>query len=229
MARYNERYTGTQNLYRAIFKKLPKCDLKKADSSELLEILSTLDGHEGEVIRGRFGIEQDRATQVALGNELGVSGKRISVIEMRALLKLRHPLRSEQIRILYASRADLLEDVRRLRRQQMVLLEKCEQLEEELYLMRVTCDELRQKLGVRAFLVNDSDDNVAVLALRIKEDMGFSLRTKNCLEYERIEMVGELIQYTAKKLLDVPCLGKKTLKEIERKLAMLGLSLAIED
>lgn len=58
------------------------------------------------------------------------------------------------------------------------------------------------------------------------EDMDFSVRTYNCLKRASINTNGDLTMRTAEDMLKVRNLGKKSLEEIESKLAEIGLQLA---
>ena len=58
------------------------------------------------------------------------------------------------------------------------------------------------------------------------EDMDFSVRTYNCLKRASINTIGDLTMRTIDDMLKVRNLGKKSLEEIEMKLAEIGLALA---
>jgi DNA-directed RNA polymerase alpha subunit len=55
--------------------------------------------------------------------------------------------------------------------------------------------------------------------------LGFKIRTYNLLKFEGIEYVGDLAQKSSYYLLEIPDLGKKTLKEIEETLKNYKISL----
>jgi DNA-directed RNA polymerase subunit alpha len=57
------------------------------------------------------------------------------------------------------------------------------------------------------------------------EDMDFSVRTLNCLRREAIGTIGELIQRNAAELLGIRNFGRKSLVEVQEKLAAMNLSL----
>lgn len=58
------------------------------------------------------------------------------------------------------------------------------------------------------------------------EDMDFSVRTYNCLKRANINSIGDLVAKTEDDMMKVRNLGKKSLEEVNSKLAELGLSLA---
>jgi RNA polymerase primary sigma factor len=63
------------------------------------EVLSGLTGREAKVLRMRFGIEMNTDhTLEEVGKQFDVTRERIRQIEAKALRKLRHPSRSEQLR-----------------------------------------------------------------------------------------------------------------------------------
>jgi DNA-directed RNA polymerase subunit alpha len=64
----------------------------------------------------------------------------------------------------------------------------------------------------------------AVLDYRI-EDLDFSVRTFNCLKKEGVLTVRELIQKSEQDLMAIRNFGKKSLTEVQQKLAQLGQSL----
>jgi len=57
------------------------------------------------------------------------------------------------------------------------------------------------------------------------EELDLSVRAFNCLKRAGINTVGELIQKDQEDMMKVRNLGKKTLEEVEQKLAVLGLAL----
>ncbi len=64
----------------------------------------------------------------------------------------------------------------------------------------------------------------AVLDYRI-EDLDFSVRTFNCLKKEGVLNIRELIQRTEQDLMGIRNFGRKSLTEVQQKLASLGYSL----
>ncbi len=69
------------------------------------EVLGELSQREQEVVRMRFGLDEDRPrTLKEVGEAFGVTRERIRQIEAKTLTKLRHPHRSEQLRDYLESR-----------------------------------------------------------------------------------------------------------------------------
>jgi RNA polymerase primary sigma factor len=65
--------------------------IHQSDVDELLEALSDLDGKEQEVVRLRFGLEDDvERTLQEIGDRMHLSRERVRQIESRAKEKLRH-------------------------------------------------------------------------------------------------------------------------------------------
>ena len=62
-------------------------------------MLATLQAREEQVLRRRFGIDDDTGrTLEEVGHEFEVTRERIRQIEAKALRKLRHPSRSRRLR-----------------------------------------------------------------------------------------------------------------------------------
>ena len=57
------------------------------------------------------------------------------------------------------------------------------------------------------------------------EELDLSVRSSNCLKRAGINTVEELIQRNEEDMMRVRNLGRKSLEEVQQKLAMLGLSL----
>ena len=57
------------------------------------------------------------------------------------------------------------------------------------------------------------------------EELDLSVRAFNCLKRAGINTVGELVQKDQEDMMKVRNLGKKSLEEVEQKLAVLGLGL----
>jgi len=77
-------------------------------------------------------------------------------------------------------------------------------------------------------LVNEShdfitaDDDIYNLSIDV---LGLTPRCGNCLKFENIYFIGELVQRTESQILRIPNLGKKSLKETIEKLSERGLRL----
>ena len=61
------------------------------------------------------------------------------------------------------------------------------------------------------------------------EELDLSVRSFNCLKRAQINTVEDLISKTEEEMMKVRNLGRKSLEEVEHKLAQLGLSLASDD
>jgi len=70
----------------------------------------------------------------------------------------------------------------------------------------------------------DEDENDRVLDMTI-EELDLSVRSYNCLKRAGINMVSELVEKTEEDMMKVRNLGKKSLEEVQLKLAELGLAL----
>lgn len=76
---------------------------KEADKQIINTVLGTIDKKEADVVRLRFGLTGPKAmTMEETGAELGITKERVRQIENCALQKLRHPMRANMLREVYA-------------------------------------------------------------------------------------------------------------------------------
>ena len=73
-----------------------------------------------------------------------------------------------------------------------------------------------------------ADSRSKILDLTI-EELDLSVRSFNCLKRANINNVADLISRTGEDMMKVRNMGRKSLEEVQNKLAMMGLSLASDD
>ncbi|MFY9174100.1 MAG: DNA-directed RNA polymerase subunit alpha [Peptococcia bacterium] len=84
---------------------------------------------------------------------------------------------------------------------------------------------LTEKISdVETMVETEEEERDKVLDMSV-EELDLSVRSYNCLKRAGINTVGELIQKTEEDMMKVRNLGKKSLEEVNGKLAELGLSL----
>ena len=89
--------------------------------------------------------------------------------------------------------------------------------------------DLSEAMGSKATVVEKAEaQRDKVLELTI-EELDLSVRSFNCLKRANINTVEDLISKTEDEMMKVRNLGRKSLEEVINKLAMMGLSLAIDD
>lgn len=81
---------------------------------------------------------------------------------------------------------------------------------------------------VKIMVEKEEDEKEKVLEMTV-EELDLSVRSYNCLKRAGINTVEELTQKTEEDMMKVRNLGKKSLEEIQNKLAELGLSLKESD
>lgn len=81
---------------------------------------------------------------------------------------------------------------------------------------------------VEIMVEKEEDKKEKVLEMTV-EELDLSVRSYNCLKRATINTVEELTQKTEEDMMKVRNLGKKSLEEVQRKLAELGLSLKRSD
>ena len=100
---------------------------------------------------------------------------------------------------------------------------------------KILCDhltlftDLSQAVSSKSIVVEkDAPKKSSVLELTI-EELDLSVRSFNCLKRANINNVEDLISRTGEDMMKVRNLGRKSLEEVQNKLAMMGLSLASDD
>lgn len=84
---------------------------------------------------------------------------------------------------------------------------------------------LTEKIGdVEIMVEKEEEERDKVLYMSV-EELDLSVRSYNCLKRAGINTVGELVQKSVEDMMKVRNLGKKSLLEVEQKLASLGLNL----
>ena len=81
---------------------------------------------------------------------------------------------------------------------------------------------------VEIMVEKEEDKKEKVLEMTV-EELDLSVRSYNCLKRAGINSVDELTQKTDEDMMKVRNLGKKSLEEVQNKLAELGLSLKKSD
>ena len=88
---------------------------------------------------------------------------------------------------------------------------------------------LSDTVGTSTTVVEKANDRPdAKLAMTIDE-LDLSVRSFNCLKRANINTVADLINKTGEDMMKVRNMGKKSLDEVQKKLEMMGLSLASDD
>lgn len=85
--------------------------------------------------------------------------------------------------------------------------------------------ELTDKADEVEIMVEKEENETEKITEMLVEELDLSVRSYNCLKRAGINTVEELIQKTPEDMMKVRNLGKKSLEEVEQKLANLGLSL----
>ena len=100
---------------------------------------------------------------------------------------------------------------------------------------RILSEYLAQFIGltdhvsdVEIMVTKDDAKKEKVLEITI-EELDLSVRSYNCLKRAGINTVEELIKKDEEEMMKVRNLGRKSLEEVQQKLAALGLSLRQDD
>jgi len=163
--------------------------------------LAALKSREEEVVRKVYGIGGMAVPLRELAQRLSVSRSRVDQIVNNSLRKLRH----SRIRML---------------RPLIMTLDECKKV--------VAADELeRQRVELMPPDARPKSDLFRIL-WKPTEELNLSARSANCLSNSGIRYVGELVQKTEDELRRTWNLGRKSLNEIKRVLAEMGLVLGIK-
>jgi DNA-directed RNA polymerase subunit alpha len=88
---------------------------------------------------------------------------------------------------------------------------------------------LTDKVKDTEIMVEKEDDKKEKVLEMTIEELDLSVRSYNCLKRAGINSVQELTAKTEEEMMKVRNLGRKSLEEVQEKLAELGLSLRQED
>ena len=100
---------------------------------------------------------------------------------------------------------------------------------------KILCDhfalftDLSDNVGSEPVLAEKSSDDQSKQLQMTIEELDLSVRAYNCLKRAGINTVAELVQRNQEDMMKVRNLGKKSLEEVEQKLAALGLALRAND
>lgn len=193
MLKKDIRYDYPRNLMAAIMQQDYYND-KLPDIEDVTNILLTLLPHEKDVIEYRY---RDGLTLKETGENLGVTHERIRQIELKALRKLRHKSRLNNLVYVQVKASDynaLLDEVRKL---------------------RADVSRLMIEMDTDPDFIIKKNKQVPI------EDLNLSVRPFNCLKRAGINTVGDILTHD---LLRVRNLGRKSLREIVNAVESYGFS-----
>lgn len=100
---------------------------------------------------------------------------------------------------------------------------------------KILCDhftlftDLSDTIGNSCTVVEKEPERPDTVMKMTIEELDLSVRSYNCLKRANINTVEDLTNKTEEEMIKVRNLGRKSLEEVEHKLAMMGLSLASDD
>lgn len=193
MLKKDIRYDYPRNLMAAIMKQDYYND-RLPDIEDVTNTLLTLLPHERDVIKFRY---KDGLTLKETGENLGVTGERIRQIELKALRKLRHKSRLNNLVYVQVKASDynvLLNEVRKL---------------------RADISRLMIEMDTDPDFIIKKNKQVSI------DELNLSIRPYNCLKRAGINTIGDILTHD---LLRVRNLGKRSLHEVIRVVESYGFS-----
>ena len=88
---------------------------------------------------------------------------------------------------------------------------------------------LSENISSSSMVVEKSADRPDAKLMMTIDELDLSVRSYNCLKRANINTVADLINRTGEDMMKVRNMGKKSLDEVQKKLEMMGISLASED
>lgn len=173
----------------------------------LAYVLAGLTEREQAVLTARY---KDRRTYENIGREMNVTMERIRQIELKALHKLRHPIRREMllcgVREYYLNREinTALKKITRASEAMARIAEAAEKTDGEINAARIDAEICK----------NDSIDM-----------LDLSVRAYNCLKRANIRTLGDLTEQTEEQLKRIRNLGQRSCEEVIAKMREYGLEL----
>lgn len=151
---------------------------------------------------------------VRIADDFYLSRQRVAQIYFKACRKTRNV---EKIKV-------IMEDYDRLRQENALLINENESLGRILKMNeKLEDDEIKTDM-IKA---EDNDDLIKMLNTSIL-DLGFSVRTLNCLKFADCETVADIVRFQANELLRFRNFGKKSLQEIQDFFDLNGLEFGMD-
>lgn len=186
--------------------------------TELVERSENVKPRECDIFLSHF---RDNLTLTEIGKDYNVSRERIRQICFIVCKKLKYLVKKHETYL--ANRNIILEEERQeeqLNKYRSELVELFRQKGEYTEDMIITFGEV-QLTPTKARYKNE------ILNMGV-EELDLSVRTFNCMRRANIQTVGELTEKTENEIYKIRNLGKKSLKELIKKLRELGLKFADE-
>lgn len=224
------------NLWMEIFGEMPEEPIEQDQVDGIFEALDSLTQREkdGILYYYRFGMTLEQA-----GRKFGITRERFRQVIAKGARKLRHS--SRRLLILYGAEGWKARSAYTRRREELnqamaamdaefgAFVADLQSKREKLSELERSLDAKSEALAVLAAEVakrRDAFEQAYGGALSLKiDELDFSVRTYNCLARGGCETVEDILNLGRDRLMQVRNLGKKSLNEVVKKLATLGLSL----
>jgi hypothetical protein len=181
-----------------------------------------LTSREQTVLLARF---KEKRTLEEIGKEFDITRERVRQIERKAICKL-----NKVRKIFYTDFDEYLafekEHISKTEQLKQTIVELDKLIDKANYLIHNDDTTIRE---IKEFLdLTYEQRQEVLLKLSGIEDLDLSIRSYNCLRRAGIETIEELTRKTIEELMKIRNLGRKSLKEIRKKLEELGIELREE-
>jgi len=225
------KFRNADDLALAVFEGKMPCLLSNEATDAVNAVLATLTNREVVILQRIYGIGNHAQSQTPeeIADELALAPSKVRAIKARALQKLRHPSRSEKLRDIPVTWADVFSQINQLKNE----LKKTEaQFDEFANRMNVEMGKYREAAAAAANilfpLTQNSGENpknsLEILLQKPMSDFELSVRAQNCLKLANIETLGDLASKTEAEMLRIRNLGQHALNELKQILSAYGLN-----
>lgn len=224
---------GYDNLYRDIWRiKASEKGVFFYSSKGLQKALDELREREKYVIESIYGLKEGKTPKTLenVGRELGITGRGVSPIKIKALRKLRNPARDRKNKITIELEGDeyltdkegqLIEKIKKnIQLQNGNFSENLGKLKEIQEKAR-TRKKNKKKEEERTIIEKKGEEENERLDVG---DLGLAIRTYNCLKRAGINYLDDLANMTEEQLRKGRNLGKSSFEEIVAKMQEFGIS-----
>jgi len=225
------KFRNAGDLALAVFEGKVPCLLSNEATDAVNAALATLTNREVVILQRFYGIGNHAQSQTLqqIADDLAITISKVRAIKARALKKLRHPSRSEKLRDIPVTWANVFNQIDQLKNE---LKKTRAQFSEFANCMNTEMGKYREAAAAAANIlfpltqdsIGESKSSLEILLQKPMSDFDLSVRAEGCLKLANIETLGDLASKTKSEMLRIRNLGRRCLNELEQILSDHGLS-----